>query len=57
MGRPLQAVVSFQELFASDVDIEFINLVNLSVKKHCDERTKMREHIKKMQADIEMQAT
>jgi len=57
MGRPLQAVVSFQEIFASDVDIEFINLVNLSVKKHCDERTKMREHIKKMQAEIEMQAT
>ena len=36
MGRPMQAVVGFQELFASDVDIEFINLVNLSAKKHCD---------------------
>lgn len=48
LSRPTSSVVGFQEIIISDVDPEFLGLINLSVKKHCDERTKAREQLKKL---------
>lgn len=36
LSRPMSAVVGFQEIFVGDIDPEFVGLINLSVRKHCD---------------------
>ena len=57
ISKPIQAVASFQELYAPEVDIELVNLINLSLKKHCEERTRQKELFKKLENEVNSMQT
>jgi hypothetical protein len=51
LAKPISASVVYQELLSPDIDTEIANMINLSLKKYCEERTKVKETIKRLESE------
>jgi len=53
MNKPKQSHFVYQELSQIESDYEIIHIINLSIKKYCEEHNKLKEHIKNLEKEIQ----